>query len=383
MNTLASYNPPFRLEPNPEDPQRLRHEGWSSFSHHLLQGNRFESIHAIAFTLNPTLAKAYVDQSQRGEGFIPAETILDCLQSDKTLLRSCGIYGLQINTQATAPLYIGRSVNISNRLREHVNKNSYGVNRFVRAAKSSSDSSQWTRGALISFPTHPPPRAILAALETSVIACHGSAVVRPGQSQHNIVDRLFLPRPPIENLPTLYNQYKAGMSFQDLGELHNVNAWYLKELFSGSPPTVRSLRNKPNTRQDFLSLLHLRLADRADVRFPRIASIELQTSVKDTDTSIQQQSSAKDEASQYAMRTRSKNERWTLKDHMVERNDPFERADNIERIGTATRDDYGDSDGDSDDQDSMAMAIEIPVAEYRQRVAQAYLQALVQELEAI
>ena len=373
MNTLASYNPPFRLEPNPEGPQRLRHEGWSSFSHHLLQGNRFESIHAIAFTLNPTLAKAYVDQSQRGEGFIPAETILDCLQSDKTLLRSCGIYGLQINTQATAPLYIGRSVNISNRLKEHVNKNRYGVNRFVRAAKSSSDSSQWTRGALISFPpTHPPPRAILAALETSVIACHGSAVVRPGQSQHNIVDQLFLPRPPIEDLPTLYNQYKAGMSFQDLGELHNVNAWYLKELISGSPPTVRSLRNKPNTRQDFLSLLHLKLADHADVRirFPRIASIQQQSSAN-----------AKDEASQYtyAMRTRSKNERWTLKDHMVERTDPFERADNIERIGTAPRDDYGDSD----DQDSMAMAIEIPVAEYRQRVVQAYMQALVQELEAM
>jgi hypothetical protein len=46
---------PFRLDPNAEDPttQRLRHKGWSSFSHHLLQNNGFKSIHATVFTLNP------------------------------------------------------------------------------------------------------------------------------------------------------------------------------------------------------------------------------------------------------------------------------------------------------------------------------------------
>lgn len=373
VRTLASYES-FKSQDG-----RLIHLGTSSFPKALLRKNpsgqeRFKILHSIAFSLNPKLADAYVSQAESdpgsGNSYIPTERLTACLQP---VTAKSGIYGFCWN-QTSGTFYIGRSKHIARRLGNHLSTTAglkrSGVNRFVRAAQeSASYPLDWIRGSLISVQA---PQAILSALETSVIACHGSAVVRPGQSQHNIVDQLFLPRPPIEDLPTLYNQYKAGMSFEDLGELHNVNAWYLKELISGSPPTVRSLRNKPNTRQDFLSLLHLKLAGHADVRirFPRIASIQQQSSAN-----------AKDEASQYtyAMRTRSKNERWTLKDHMVERNDPFERADNIERIGTATRDDYGDSD----DEDSMAMAIEIPVAEYRQRVVQAYMQALVQELEAM
>lgn len=99
------------------------------------------------------------------------------------------------------------------------------------------------------------PQAILSALETSVIACHGSAVIRPGQSQHNIVDCLSIARPPLSDVAALYLDYKAyyqgnfadagsvdhNIVFEKLAEVHNASPAYLKYLLTQTP-SVRNLR---------------------------------------------------------------------------------------------------------------------------------------------
>lgn len=169
---------------------RLMSRRHHSFPKSLLEGDLFETLHAIMFSAHPELGQSYADAAAAAEGHIPPASIEACLEepTDRP-----GLYGFNTHAEAGQKFYIGRSKDIKKRLAQHSNPSTVGVNSIVRAAKTKATA--WTTGALITFDDgygHV-PQGIWSALETSLIACHGSTT-GPGQAQINIVDRCVYQR---------------------------------------------------------------------------------------------------------------------------------------------------------------------------------------------
>ena len=166
-------------------------------------GDLFKRLHAIIFSTHSDLAQCYVDAAQ-AKDYIPPASIKRCL---KKVENSPGIYAFNINTKDTQnfyintddtqKFYIGRSKDMQKRLSAHLDRKVPGVNAVIRAAKTTSTPTAWTRGAVVTLGSDfgHVPTGIWSAFETSLIACHGSTVKKTGQSQMNIVDICRLPRP--------------------------------------------------------------------------------------------------------------------------------------------------------------------------------------------
>ena len=180
----------------------------------LLEGDWFKSLHALVFSAHPELARCYIEAAESDASHIPPASVEECLVEPSAA--SPGIYAYNTHVESAAQkFYIGRSQNIEKRLAAHRNPAVIGVNSIVRAAKATTDPTEWTSGALVTFNgdtfngdfSHV-PIGVWSAVETSLIACHGSTM-SPGKAQINIVDKCTLPRPRVseEVLKTLYEEF--------------------------------------------------------------------------------------------------------------------------------------------------------------------------------
>ncbi|KAH8086364.1 hypothetical protein HD553DRAFT_323348 [Filobasidium floriforme] len=152
----------------------------------------YEHLHAVAFSLNPKLGRAYSNLDPNT--YLTSTTLLDCgIEAEE----GPGIYTY---SWAKVPKnYIGKSVHPRKRLDEHRRgAASTGVNRYVRYAKETWPVATWKTAVILVFPPDC-PQGILSAMETSVIAVHGSTLP-PSPAQLNIVDRLRLVRSPMSDV---------------------------------------------------------------------------------------------------------------------------------------------------------------------------------------
>lgn len=147
---------------------------------HLGQISAFEELHAIAFTANPRLGEIYQAAAEANTSeHIRHLTSEEIKSSLGPVVPGPGIYAYSLGPYSPdKPFYVGRSNHVQRRLTDHVRRPD--VNRHVRKADLSCsikgtlvDLSQqsFRAGNLIDVPT-----SICSALETSLIACHGSTL---------------------------------------------------------------------------------------------------------------------------------------------------------------------------------------------------------------
>ena len=329
VKTLASYPSPFRSSLD----GHLEMDHCNSFPRSLLSrsgdsGSKFKDLHAIVFSRNSKIASAYVEAAQQGSPHITTEQIAESLLP---LSSKPGLYGFSFRIDGK--YYIGRSLNVKRRVGQHINSitKGTGVNRFVRSATTSPD--DWSKGAIIVFDDKV-PTAILAAIETSLIACHGSTLppqvsclsrarshagadrVACRQSQHNIVDGLCLPRPliPDEELAVIYSKYKRGESMESIGVAHNLDDYSLDHLLARQPSLKRLLNGNQDRTSEYMAIQKLRISDPIDPptvnrtyalpHYPQFPALHVDLSPGDGTGPLA---------------TRSINESWNLLDFALER----------------------------------------------------------------
>jgi hypothetical protein len=223
------------------------------FPRGFLVGNHLERLCAIAFTANPTLGRVFEEAASAAgpRKYITSQQLRTCLRSvqssDNSNNRPApGIYAFALDdVDSTRPFYIGRSVNVPRRLREHGSPSCPGVNRYVRAAKALG--APFKQGWLVDLrnfedpadamskdPTSSVPASCVVALETILIACHGSTRGE-SPSQHNIVDAMsgYLPFVPLgpEAVADIWSMFKqlvpdpSDISRDLLPQVHPFSKW--------------------------------------------------------------------------------------------------------------------------------------------------------------
>ena len=110
------------------------------------------------------------------------------------------------------------------------------------------------------------------------------------QSQHNIVDGFYAPRPriPDEELSVIYSRYKQGEPMDSIAVAHNLENYCLENLLTRQPSLKQLLAGSHTMTSEYVAIQKLRFRDPIDPptvnrthalpHYPRIPKLNIELS---------------------------------------------------------------------------------------------------------